>query len=155
VIFFSLTGTIDTVDYAIVLFYICICIYRIFLWRVIFFHLLTGIIAVLFYICMYINIMCFFGKWNFLFFYFTETIDTVDYGSFDRARQIHSLTRMCDVTHSYVWHDPFICVTKHIRICDLTRSFVWLDSFTCVTWLIHMCDIPHSYVWYNSIICEM
>jgi len=61
VIFFSLTGISDTVDYAIVLFYICICIYMIFLWRLIFFLFLTGIIAVLLYICMYIYMMFFFG----------------------------------------------------------------------------------------------
>ena len=46
---------------------------------------------------------------------------------------------MCDMTHLYVWHDSFICVTWLIHMCDMTHSFVWHDSFICVTWLIHAC----------------
>jgi len=67
---------------------------------------------------------------------------------------------MCDMTHSYVWHDPFICVTWLIHMCDMTHSYVWHDSFICVTcsfiwvtWLIHMCDMIHVYVWHDSCIC--
>jgi len=41
------------------------------------------------------------------------------------------------MTHSYVWHDSFICVTWLIHMCDMTHSYVWHDSFICVTWLIH------------------
>jgi len=26
----------------------------------------------------------------------------------------------------------------------MTHSYMWHDSFICVTWLIHMCDITHS-----------
>jgi len=69
---------------------------------------------------------------------------------------------MCDMTHSYVWHDSFICVTwlNHmcdIHMCDTTHSYVWHDSFICA-WLIHMCDmtrsrVRHSYVWHDSFIC--
>jgi len=59
----------------------------------------------------------------------------------------------CDISHSYVWHDSFICVTWLIHM--------WHDSFICVTWLFHMwhdsfirvtylhvCDLAqgHSYV---------
>ena len=78
------------------------------------------------------------------------------------------------MTHSYVWHDSFICVTWLIHMCDMTHSYVWHDSFMthsyvwhdsfiCVTWLIHMCDMTHSwlirmcdikmtysYVWHDS-----
>ena len=54
------------------------------------------------------------------------------------------------MTHSYVWHDSFICVTWLIHMCDKTRSYVWHDSFVCVTWLIRMCDMTHSYVWHDS-----
>ena len=36
---------------------------------------------------------------------------------------------MCDVTHSYAWHDSFICVTWLIHMC------VWDSSY--VTWLCH------------------
>jgi len=43
------------------------------------------------------------------------------------------------MTHSYVRHDSFICVTWLIHMCDMTHSYVWHDSFICVTWLIHLC----------------
>jgi len=48
---------------------------------------------------------------------------------------------MWDMTHSYVWHDSFICVTWLIHMFNRTHSYVWHDSFICVTWLIHMCDM--------------
>ena len=60
---------------------------------------------------------------------------------------------MCDMTHSYVWHDSFTCVTGLIHMCDMTHSCVWSDSFICVKWPIHMCDVPHSYVWQHSSTC--
>jgi len=56
------------------------------------------------------------------------------------------LIHMCDLTHSYVWHDSFI------HICDMTCSYVCHDSFIRVTWLIHMCDMTHLYVWHDSFI---
>jgi len=58
------------------------------------------------------------------------------------------LIHMCDVIHSYVWRDSFICVTWLIHVCDMTH-----DSFICVTWFIHVCDATHSYVWHDSFIC--
>jgi len=57
------------------------------------------------------------------------------------------MIHMCDMTHSYVWHDSFTCVTWLIHMCDMTHLHVWHDSFICVTWLIHMCDMTHSYGW--------
>jgi len=75
---------------------------------------------------------------------------------------------MCDLTHSYVWQDSFIYVTRHISTRDMTRSYVWQDSFICVTCLLSyvtllvymlghdsffMCDVTHSYVWRDSFIC--
>ena len=42
-------------------------------------------------------------------------------------------------------HVVFIRVTWLIHICDMTHSYVWHDSFICVTWLIHVCDVTHSY----------
>jgi len=60
---------------------------------------------------------------------------------------------MCDMTHSYVWHDSFICLTWLIHVCDMTHSYVWHDSFICVIWLIHICDATHPYVWHDSSIC--
>jgi len=66
----------------------------------------------------------------------------------------------CDVTHSYVWQDSFICVTWRIHMCDFTPSHVWHDSlcdfthshvlhdsFRCATWRMYLCDTTHSYVW--------
>jgi len=68
-----------------------------------------------------------------------------------------------DMSHPYVWHDSFECVTWLIYlvqvlrvttegaaaayvwiesfICDMTDSYVWHDAFVCVTWLIHVYDI--------------
>ena len=57
------------------------------------------------------------------------------------------LIHMCDVTHSCVRRDSFMCVTWLIH--------VWRDSFICVTWLIHMCDMTYSYVWHESFICVL
>ena len=48
------------------------------------------------------------------------------------TRLIHT----CEITHSYMRHDSFICVT-------------WLIHM-CVTLLIHICDMTHSYVWHDS-----
>jgi len=58
------------------------------------------------------------------------------------------LIHMCDITHSYVWHDAFICLTWHIRICDMTHLYMWHGAFIFATWLNHMCDMTHSYMWY-------
>ena len=57
------------------------------------------------------------------------------------------------MTHSYVWHGSFICVTWLIRMCDRTHSYLWYDAFVCVKWPIHMCDTTYSYVWRGSFIC--
>ena len=83
---------------------------------------------------------------------------------------------MCDMTHSYVWHDAFICKTWRIHMCDMAHSYVWhgtficvtptnsyvwhdsftrvwYDSFICATWRIHMCGMTHSYAWHDAFIC--
>jgi len=77
------------------------------------------------------------------------------------------------MSHSYVWHDSFICVTwlihmTHSAPCHSHDSFIcatWLihmthsapchsyNLFICVTWLITMCDMTHPYVWHDSFIC--
>ena len=57
------------------------------------------------------------------------------------------MTHLCDMTHWYVWHDSFICVTWLIHICDMTHWYVWCHMFidmcdvTCVMWLIRMCGM--------------
>ena len=55
---------------------------------------------------------------------------------------------MCDMTHSYVYHDSVIVWNDSF----ILQHHVWHDSFTCVTWLIHMCDMTHPYVWHDSFI---
>ena len=52
-----------------------------------------------------------------------------------------------DMTHSYVWHSSFTCVTWSIHICDMAHSYEWHDSFICVTSLIGVCKTTHSYVY--------
>ena len=60
--------------------------------------------------------------------------------------------RICDMTHSYVWHDSFIRVTWFIHKCTMTHSYVCHDSFIYVTCLICMRDMTRSYVWHDSFI---
>jgi len=92
---------------------------------------------------------------------------------YDAFNVSHIALAMCDMTHSYVWHDSFICVTwlihmshsichwydafnvSHIALamCDMTHSYVWHDSFICVPWLIHMCATIHAYVWHDWFMC--
>jgi len=60
---------------------------------------------------------------------------------------------MCDMTHSYVRHDAFICVTWLVHMCDMTHSYVWHDSLICNTWRIHTCDMTYSYVCHDLFIC--
>jgi len=45
------------------------------------------------------------------------------------APDVTWLIHMCDMTHSYVWHDSFICVTWLIHMCNMTDSYVRRDSF--------------------------
>ena len=77
------------------------------------------------------------------------------------------LIHVCDMTHSRVWHDSFLCVTWTtrdrvcllcvtwlIRVCpgDMTHLCLLQDSFMSVTWLIYMCDKTDSCVWQDSFI---
>jgi len=59
---------------------------------------------------------------------------------------------MCDMTHFFVWHDSFKCVTWLIHMCDMTHSYVshmlhvtWLIYMIYVTSLMHMCTMTHIY----------
>jgi len=60
------------------------------------------------------------------------------------------LVRLCDVTHSYVWHASFICVIWHACATCVT----WLIHVSCVwhgvTWLVRKCNMVYSYVWHDS-----
>jgi len=73
---------------------------------------------------------------------------------------------ICDVTHSYVWHDAFKCLTGLVYMCDAIYSCVtglWrIHSVSSHAWAhasrrIHTCDMNHSYAWrdlgYDSFIC--
>jgi len=42
---------------------------------------------------------------------------------------------MCDMTHSYVWHDSLIRGTWSIRVCSIPHSYVQHASFTIGEWL--------------------
>ena len=72
------------------------------------------------------------------------------------------MLHLCDMTHSYVWHDAFMCVTWLIHMCGTTHSCVWHDSFICwclsVSYradIFHVCvrHETHSYVWRDSFMC--
>jgi len=74
--------------------------------------------------------------------------------------------RMCDMTHTcvwhltlchlmqatctYVWHVSFMCVTWLIHKCGMTHLFVRHVACICATWLIYICDTTHLYVWQVS-----
>jgi len=62
-----------------------------------------------------------------------------------------SFIHMCDMTHSSVWYNSFICLTWLIHMCKMTHSCVWHDSFIYVSRLIDMCYMNHSYVWHDSL----
>jgi len=56
---------------------------------------------------------------------------------------------ICDMTHSYEWHDSFIRVTWLLHMCHVIRSYVWRDSLIFATSRIHKCDVTHWYVPYG------
>jgi len=77
------------------------------------------------------------------------------------------------MSHWYVCHDSFICVSWLVHMCATTRhnkssamqldelafwkrekaSSEWCYSFIRVPWLIHTCDMTYSYVRHDSFIC--
>jgi len=80
------------------------------------------------------------------------------------------LIRMADMTHTYVCHESFMCVTclvkkfmgvswnflymghdSFIHMCNMTHSYDWHYSYICVSWIIHVCDVSHSSMWYDSL----
>ena len=62
------------------------------------------------------------------------------------------LIYMRNITHSHVWHDPFLCGTWLMYMCDMTYSYVWRDSFVCVAWLICMCAMTYTCVFHHAFI---
>ena len=71
------------------------------------------------------------------------------------------LLHTCDMTHSHVCQNSHLTrqgyggiLNMHeCVVSDMTHSYVWHDSFICVIWLLHMCDMTHSYVWHDSSTC--
>ena len=74
------------------------------------------------------------------------------------------LIHICDMTHSYMWHDSFLGLTLPWHVADTTPGVPWLIhicDMTYMTWppcvtshrgFIHICDI-HSYVCHASGMC--
>jgi len=65
---------------------------------------------------------------------------------------------MCDMPHSYLRHDSFICMPWLLHITtgvqggsQKSRGFAQFHSQVFL-WLIYMCDMTHSYVWHDSFI---
>jgi len=93
---------------------------------------------------------------------------------FIRVRWLNHIGHLSDMSHPYLWHDSFICVTwlSHIRdetpayvwydLRDMIRSFLWHISFYAwhessihVTRLIQMHDMTRSYMLHDSFMCCM
>jgi len=57
---------------------------------------------------------------------------------------VHAMTHVC------AWHDDsFTCVPRSIfffYVCELHHSFSFHDACRCVQWLIHVRAMTHSYV---------
>jgi len=64
---------------------------------------------------------------------------------------------MCDMTHSYVCHDSFICATRHIHkcvnhMCDINHYYVtWRDGKSCHKIMSHIWLRTHCYVTWLTI----
>jgi len=71
------------------------------------------------------------------------------------------LFHLCSMTHSYVWHDSFICVPRPIHtrhescshVCDVTHLYMWHASFMHVTWLVRTCERTGAYIAHDAFIC--
>ena len=60
---------------------------------------------------------------------------------------------VCDTTCLSVWRDLSICVKRFLHTFDMTHSYVRHDPFICVTWRIHAFDwLIHPHVWHDSFI---
>jgi len=67
---------------------------------------------------------------------------------------------MCDLTHSYVWHESFIHATWSIQHTWPVRDVSTRLIHTCgIAWLVHTCDVTwlvctrdrtHADVWHDS-----
>jgi len=53
---------------------------------------------------------------------------------------------LCVEAWKCLWACVPMCTTWLILVCDMTHSYVWHDSFLFVTWLFLKCDMTISYV---------
>jgi len=58
-----------------------------------------------------------------------------------------------DITYSFAWYHPFICVIWRIDLWDMTHWSMGLDSFISVTWLVNLCDVTYWSVRHDPFIC--
>jgi len=83
---------------------------------------------------------------------------------FDSFICLACLILLCNMTHSYAWHDSFIHMCDRHRIgeywcesCARHDSFIclghmWDNSFVCVMWLLCTCNLTDVYVWNDKFI---
>jgi len=64
---------------------------------------------------------------------------------------IYYMTHSYMPTYTYSFQLQDLVVAD---ICDMTHSYIWHDSSTYVTWLIYTCVTTHSYMWHDSLIHE-
>jgi len=62
----------------------------------------------------------------------------------------HLLCQYNLVTHSYVWPDSLVCVTWLTRMCDMTRAYMWHDSFIYTS--CNAADIKQSHHTHECVI---
>jgi len=60
---------------------------------------------------------------------------------------------MYDMTHSSVWNDSDVCVTRPSHICNMTHPYVWHDACISVKWLIRTFDMSHLCDWHGPVMC--
>ena len=63
----------------------------------------------------------------------------------------YALHNICDMTHSYLWHEKFICVTWLTRMSRIRVSHVThMNFFVSQIWMSHITNIHgscHTYEW--------
>jgi len=68
------------------------------------------------------------------------------------VRQASPCVTVCDLAHSCVRHESFVCATWLVHACDGTASEPLCDTthlHSRVTWLIRACDMNHLFVQLN------
>jgi len=63
------------------------------------------------------------------------------------------LIHICDMTHSYVWHDSFICVTWYVwhDHCDtIVMRCIWVMSHKSMRHVTFINESCHTYAWVMS-----